>query len=237
MKPRAKNHHFDYFRHHRIGLPECIYCEGKDVRTLNRLLSELARKKNHPVLLTRISQKKLAALKPSVIRKLDYDELSRTAYLGGTFPKKGKAKDCVAIVTAGSSDLAVAHEAGRTLHFLGVSHQVFPDIGVAGLWRLEKCIDVINGCDIVIVVAGMDAAITSVLGGLTGRPLIAVPTSVGYGVAHGGSTALYGMLASCAPGVTVVNIDNGYGAACAAFRILQTYSGDKSTRTPEHLSV
>ncbi|MFA6601062.1 MAG: nickel pincer cofactor biosynthesis protein LarB [Candidatus Omnitrophota bacterium] len=214
-------HEFDYFRHHRIGLPECVYCEGKDLRVLERLLAELVRKKSHPVLLTKLSEKKHASLKPAISKKLDYDALSKTAYLHGTFPPLGPKAPVVAVVTAGSSDVAVAAEAVRTLRFLGIESRLFPDIGVAALWRLEKHLSAINACGVVIAAAGMDAAIVPVLGGLTARPLIAVPTSVGYGVAQGGVTALHSMLAGCSPGVTVVNIDNGYGAACAAFRILK----------------
>ncbi|MEI3144631.1 MAG: nickel pincer cofactor biosynthesis protein LarB [Dakarella massiliensis] len=134
----------------------------------------------------------------------------------------GENYGSVAIVTAGTSDAFVSHEAGRTLEYLGVRHEYFEDCGVAGLWRLEKRLPEINRHSVVIVCAGLDAAIASVLGGLTGKPLIAVPTSVGYGAARGGETALHSTLCSCAPGVTVMNIDNGYGAACAAVRILNS---------------
>jgi NCAIR mutase (PurE)-related protein len=220
------SYQFDYFRHHRIGLPECIYCEGKSVPILNRMLTELSRKKKCPVLLTRLSKEKRRRIHAPLVRKLDYHEPSGTAFLGGKFPKVPKAS--VAVVTAGSSDLGVAYEAVRTLDFLGVSARLFADIGVAGLWRLEKNIEAINRHDAIIVIAGMDAAIVSVLGGLTSKPVIAVPTSVGYGTACGGQTALNAMLASCAPGIAAVNIDNGYGAACAAFRVI----GRKLSRSP-----
>jgi NCAIR mutase (PurE)-related protein len=122
-------------------------------------------------------------------------------------------------VTAGTSDLPVAHEARRTLQFHGLVPLMIADVGVAGLWRLLQRIDEIRRIPIVIVVAGMDAALPTVLGGLVPGCIIAVPTSVGYGVAAGGHAALHAMLASCAPGIVVVNIDNGYGAACAALRI------------------
>jgi len=114
----------------------------------------------------------------------------------------------------------VALEAARTLTYLGIRNEVYIDVGVAALWRLQERISEINSHDVVIVVAGMDAALASVVGGLTSRPVIAVPTSVGYGVAEGGAAALNSMLASCASGLLVTNIDNGYGAACAAFRII-----------------
>jgi NCAIR mutase (PurE)-related protein len=119
----------------------------------------------------------------------------------------------------------VAAEAARTLTFSGVECQSIVDVGVAGLWRLEARLDEIREADIVIAVAGMDAALVSVLGGLVAAPVIAVPTSVGYGVAAGGTAALHSSLASCAQGVTVVNIDNGFGAACAAVRMLSLLGG------------
>ncbi|KAG1648109.1 Pyridinium-3,5-biscarboxylic acid mononucleotide synthase [Nymphon striatum] len=144
---------------------------------------------------------------------LDYDVESRTARLGGRLPKRPGS---IAVIAAGTSDVPVAREAVRTLEFSGVEFAEFFDVGVAGLWRIEACIDEIRTHDAVIVAAGMDAALVSVLGGLLAAPIIAVPTSVGYGVATGGHTALNASLASCAQGVTVVNIDNGFGAACAA---------------------
>ncbi|MDD5216736.1 MAG: nickel pincer cofactor biosynthesis protein LarB [Candidatus Omnitrophica bacterium] len=212
---------FDYFRHQRIGMPECILCEGKDRAVLNKLLTEVIGQKKHPVLLTRLSREGYAALKPAHIKKLNYDSLSRTAFICGTMPKIHSVS--VAVVTAGSADLAVACEVCRTLEYLGVESHLFADIGVAGLWRLDKNIEAINCHDVIVVVAGMDAAMVSVLGGLSPRPIVAVPTSVGYGVAQGGVAALHSMLASCAPGIAVVNIDNGYGAACAAFRMINSF--------------
>ena len=216
---------FDYFRHHRIGLPETVYCEGKHDDSLTQLLEELVEKATHPVLFTRLVRPKFELIDQSLTVRLDYDEMSATAYLNGVFPEieQGSA----AVVTAGTSDLPVALEAGRTLSYLGIQNEVYVDVGVAGLWRLQERMENINSHDVVIVVAGMDAALASVVGGLTHRPVIAVPTSVGYGVAEGGATALNSMLASCASGLLVTNIDNGYGAACAAFRIIgNQYSVD-----------
>ncbi|SDP64120.1 AIR carboxylase [Desulforhopalus singaporensis] len=126
----------------------------------------------------------------------------------------------IAIVSAGTSDGPVAWEAARTITYLGIANDIYEDCGVAGLWRLTERLDEINTADAVIVVAGLDAALLSVIGGLTSRPIIGVPTSVGYGVAAKGKAALASMLSSCAPGVTIMNIDNGYGAACAAARIV-----------------
>lgn len=208
---------FDYHRHRRIGLPESVYCEGKELSILMTLVEELAKKKK-PILLTRLSEEKCKVLRDKYGHYLDYHVLSKTAFLNGTFPKIKKGS--VAVVTAGTSDLGAAYEAGRTLDFLGISNKIFSDVGVAGLWRIEKNIDSINTFDVIIVAAGMDAALASVIGGMTPKPVIAVPTSVGYGVAQGGQAALHSMLLSCSPGIVVTNIDNGYGAACAAFRFL-----------------
>lgn len=210
---------FDYSRYDRIGLPETVYCEGKHPRSLNKLLHELKQKATYPVLFTRLVSGKLKGLDPSLVELLDYDEVSETAYLNGVFPNVKTGS--VAIATAGTSDLRVALEASRTLNYLGISNDVFADIGVAGLWRLQERIEDINAHDVVIVVAGMDGALASVLASLTPRPIIAVPTSVGYGVAEGGKAALNSMLASCASGMLVTNIDNGYGAASAACRIVK----------------
>jgi NCAIR mutase (PurE)-related protein len=215
---------FDYLRHHRIGLPETVYCEGKHPDIINRLLAELIREASHPVLFTRLSSAQYGRLDSTLIECLDYDNLSGTAYLNGVFP--ANAKGSVAIVTAGSSDLPVALEASRTLSYLGISNELLADVGVSALWRVQERVELINGHDVVIVVAGMDAALASVLGGLTPLPIIGVPTAVGYGVAGGGGTALNSMLASCAPGLLVMNIDNGYGAACAAFRIINKLRED-----------
>lgn len=124
------------------------------------------------------------------------------------------------MVTAGTSDLSVALEANRTLKFSGVSTSLFSDVGVAGIHRLFDRLEEIKAHDVVIAVAGWDAALASVLGGLVAHPVIAVPTSVGYGVAKDGHTALNSMLASCGQGILVANIDNGFGAACGAIRIL-----------------
>ena len=120
---------------------------------------------------------------------------------------------------AGTSDLPAGREAARTLAFAGQPYREYTDVGVAGLWRLLERIDDIRSSPVVIVAAGMDAALVSVVGGLVASAVIALPTSVGYGVARDGATALHAALASCAPGISVVNIDNGYGAACAALRI------------------
>ena len=208
---------YDYDRRQRIGMPEAILCEGKDAESLRRLIEELAAKPDHPVLLTRLSPEQYGGFSTALAQRLDFDPLSRTAMLNGRLPARSGS---VGVVTAGTSDLSVAHEARRTLEFMGVSATLIADVGVAGLWRVLEHVDALRAFDVLIVVAGMDAALTSVIGGLVGRPIIGVPTSVGYGVAAGGSTALNAMLASCAQGVVVSNIDNGFGAACAALRMI-----------------
>jgi NCAIR mutase (PurE)-related protein len=136
-----------------------------------------------------------------------------------------RAKGSVAVVSAGTADARTTWEAAKTLEYLGISHSVYEDNGVAGLWRLTANLEKVNSADVIIVVAGLDAALASVMGGLTGQPVFAVPTSVGYGMARGGQSALSSMLVSCAPGVGVLNIDNGYGAACAATRVLNVLAG------------
>lgn len=208
---------FDFDRSARIGLPESVFCQGKPVETLTALLRKFSRGSGHPVLFTRLSPEIFASLPRGVQDGVDFHAQSRTAWGDTLSPRKGAR---VAIVSAGTSDGAVAWEAGRTLTYLGIEHTMFEDCGVAGLWRLTERITQINEHDVVIVVAGMDAALASVLGGLTPKPLLAVPTSVGYGVVKSGESALNSMLASCAPGVSVFNIDSGYGSACAAARIV-----------------
>lgn len=203
-------------------MPEAVLCGTKSVAQVTAIVDELAETTSEPRLFTRLTDEQLAALTPDVARRLDDDRLSLTAMLNGRLPSRPGR---VAVVAAGTSDASVAAEAARTLEFSGVACEAIVDVGVAGLWRLEARLDEIRSADIVIAVAGMDAALVSVLGGLVSAPLIAVPTSVGYGVTHGGSTALNSSLASCAEGVTVVNIDNGFGAACAAVRMLSLLGG------------
>ncbi len=211
-------HVHDHRRLDRLGMPEAVLCSEKSdeqLRSITRTLVDTA----GPVLLTRLDAARLGALDDAVLDALDHDPVSATAFLNGCLPPRGTAT--VTVVAAGTSDERVAREAARTLEFSGVAHDMIGDVGVAGIWRLEERLDEILAADIVIAVAGMDAAIVSVLGGLVAAPLVAVPTSVGYGVAAGGTTALHSALASCAQGVTVVNIDNGFGAACAAIRMLR----------------
>ncbi len=208
----------DFGREDRIGLSEAIYSAGKSPAQIAAILDQAA-ERGASFLLTRLDPDKLEVLPALHRERIDYCAVSRTGIFGALRPVAGPAR--VAIVAAGTSDAPVAREAERTLRYHGQSAGLFLDVGVAGLWRLTSRLDEIRAHPVVIVAAGMDAALPSVLGGLVAGPLIAVPTSVGYGVAEGGRTALNAILASCAPGLLAVNIDNGYGAACAALRMLR----------------
>ncbi len=207
----------DFDRDKRIGFDEAIFCQGKSVAQLNTIL-DLAQEHGSGLLLTRLDTSVYANLTLQHRGHIDYDSVSRTGFFGERKPCLNH--NSVAIVTAGTSDIPVSREATRTLEYFGHTSHSFADVGVAGLWRLLERIDEIRKCPIIIVVAGMDGALPSVLCGLVPSLVIAIPTSAGYGVTEGGRTALNAMLASCAPGLLVVNIDNGYGAACAALRAL-----------------
>ncbi len=216
----------DFDRRRRTGLDETIFAEGKSAAQLDVIFA-LAHERGTALFVTRLSQDKLDALAPRWRSLLDYCPLSRTAVFGTAAPLDVRVPR-VAIVSGGTSDARVAREAQRTLAFTGTPAAVHLDVGVAGLWRLTSRIESIAACPIVIAIAGMDAALPTVLGGLIPALIIAVPTSVGYGVAAGGHTALHALLASCASGLTVVNIDNGYGAACAALRALRMAASPSS---------
>lgn len=207
----------DMSRSERIGLEEAVLAAGKTVAQISDIL-DAAGGKQAGLLITRLDPDKHDALPARHRTRLDYDPLSRTAIF--LQPHMTRAGPHVALLAAGTSDLPVSREAAHTLKYYGQSYREFTDVGVAGLWRLLDRVAEIRTAPVIIAVAGMDAALASVVGGLVPGAVIAVPTSVGYGVAVGGNTALNAMLASCAPGVTVVNIDNGYGAACAALRVL-----------------
>ncbi len=204
----------DHHRELRTGVPELVFGERKTAEQVAAALRELAREGG--ALATRIDRGKAARLR-ELLPELHYDELSGIAQLG-TRPARPPAAPIV-VVCAGTSDLPVAEEAARVAEFLGAPVARVSDVGVAGLHRLLARLDDIRKAEVVIAVAGMEAALPSVLGGLIDRPMIAVPTSVGYGVSVDGLVALGALLAACAPGITVVNIDNGVGAAVAAVRI------------------
>ena len=189
---------------------------------------DLPSEMRRPFFFTRLDAEVFAKIDPDTAGKYNFDPLSRTAW-NAVRPRR---PGVCAVVSAGSADAPVVMEAARTLEYLGYEVKPFIDCGVAGLWRIEAALPEINACDAVICAAGLDAALASVLGGLTMRPLFAVPTSIGYGIAQGGETALRSMLASCAPGVAVLNIDNGYGAACAAARVLAAFIRRRRPKPP-----
>jgi NCAIR mutase (PurE)-related protein len=207
----------DLRRMARLGFDEAVFCESKSTTQLGAIIEE-ARTRGATLLLTRFSPSQHGALDDEQRSLLDYDVVSRTAWLGEVAPPRQPPR--VAVVTAGTSDVPVAREVVRTLAYHGHAAREVLDVGVAGLWRLLERTDALREARVVVVVAGMDAALPSVVAGLAPGAVIAVPCSTGYGIAEGGRAALHAALASCAPGLTVVNIDNGYGAACAALRIL-----------------
>jgi pyridinium-3,5-biscarboxylic acid mononucleotide synthase len=211
----------DWSREARIGVAEAVFCAGKTAEQIGRIVA-LAQARNHSLLLTKLDANRFAELDPAVQERLNFDSLSRTGVLDNGLPISVPAG--VGIVCAGTSDLAVGVEAQRALAFHGVQAPLIGDVGVAGLWRFLDHLEQIAAWRIVIVVAGMEGALFSVAAGQVRGLVIAVPTSVGYGVATGGTTALHSALASCAPGVVTVNIDNGFGAACAALKLLRVFA-------------
>jgi len=205
----------DHHRELRTGVPEIVFGAGKTAEQIAAALRELARRSGGAIA-TRIDAAKAEALR-AVLPEVAIHDLARIAVLGAPGPRPPAAE--IAVVCAGTSDLPVAEEAALVAEFLGAPVVRIHDVGVAGVHRLLARLDAIRRAAIVIAVAGMEAALPSVLAGLVDRPLVAVPTSVGYGVSLDGLVALGAMLASCAPGITAVNIDNGVGAAVAAVRI------------------
>jgi len=205
----------DWNRIARTGTSEAVLCDGKSASQVDAIVAH-AQELGRRLLLTRLAPERFEAL--SLKGALDYDEVSRTAILGPLHHPRHAGR--VAIVCGGTSDIPVALEAARTLAFEGEGSSRFVDVGVAGLWRLMEHLDDIRAHHVIIAVAGMEGAIFSVLTGLVSNAVVAVPTSVGYGVAAGGHAALNAALASCASGLAVVNIDNGFGAAHVALRML-----------------
>lgn len=208
----------DFAREARTGLDEAVFCAGKSLAHIVEILRQVE-SRNERILLTRLHPDQFSALPQSQQDRIDYEPVSQTGYFAQPHPAVATRR--IAVVAAGTSDAAVAREAARTLAYYGESPAEITDVGVAGLWRLLERLEEIRAMKVVIAVAGMDAALPTVIGGLVAAPVIGVPTSVGYGASEGGQTALKAMLASCSPGLTVTNIDNGYGAACAALRILR----------------
>lgn len=218
LKPAEEHIHLDHSRHERCGFPEFIFGERKTLDQLQTITSRMA-ESGKPVLITRIAADFAEILlkdHPSAV----YDRTARTFLLKPQpFPS---LKGMVVIVTAGTTDMPVALEAKYTLDACGCGTELVADSGVAGIHRLLTRMPSLKNADAVIVVAGMEGALPSVVGGLVSCPVIAVPTSIGYGTALGGLTAMFAMMNSCASGVTVTNIDNGFGAGCAAARIINS---------------
>ncbi len=208
----------DHHRALRQGHPEVIFCEGKTVEQVLAIGERLA-EASGGFFGTRVAPAQAEAL-GSRFGELEWNTLARTVLVrpAGLRPV---SRGTVLVVSAGTSDLPVAEEAAVTADVLGLGVARLSDVGVAGIHRLLNAGEQLRSADVVIVVAGMEGALPSVVGGLVERPVIAVPTSVGYGAAFGGLAALLAMLNSCAAGVSVMNIDNGFGAAMAAGRILR----------------
>lgn len=206
--------HLDLSRGARLGFPEVIYGEGKTPDQLEQAIQGLL-ERGQRILVTRVEEALAAPLRAR-FSALQWHEKARALTAG----EPGGCDGLVNVIAAGSSDLGVAEEACVTATVMGARVRRIYDVGVAGLHRLLGRLDELRDAQVHIVVAGMEGALPSVLGGLVSRPLIAVPTSVGYGASFQGLSALLGMLSSCAPGVVVVNIDNGFGAGFAACRIL-----------------
>jgi len=205
----------DTHRELRLGFPEVIFCEGKTDDQIVAI-SERMVEMGQSVLATRISD---SAAK-SLVSKFDnavHNELARTVFIEVAERKTRAVK--IAVITAGTADIPVAEEAAVTCDALGCTVERFFDVGVAGIHRLTEVTRSLKDFDVFIVAAGMEGALASVVGGLVGKPVVAVPTSVGYGASFQGIAALLAMLNSCASGVVVVNIDSGFGAAMAAVRI------------------
>ncbi|HEY9679004.1 MAG TPA: nickel pincer cofactor biosynthesis protein LarB [Drouetiella sp.] len=209
----------DKGRRHRTGLDESVFCAAKSPEQISRIVFQVESEKRR-VLLTRLSPEQFEKLSADAKSAITYDSHSNTGTVGAAVEQNRNL--LVAIVSGGTSDASVVAEAAKTLEYYGYVPSVFQDIGVAGLWRLMDAVPALQNFPIIIAVAGMDAALPTVLGGLVPSAIIAVPTSVGYGVTTGGEAALHSLLSSCVSGITVVNIDNGFGAACAAVRILNS---------------
>ena len=212
----VKEYLLDESRKKRIGLEEAIFCENKTLVQIVDIIKAL--NKNKTTLFTKLKPEIFNSIEDKFKQSFSYDPTSCTA-IYGRMPVVKKPPE-IAVICAGTSDMPTVLEAKYTLLSYRENCDIFPDLGVAGLWRIQAKLKSIFRYKIAIVAAGMDGALVSVLGGLIPAPIIAIPTSTGYGTSYSGTTALNSMLTSCSPGVTVVNIDNGYGAACAAMRIL-----------------
>lgn len=206
----------DHHRQLRTGQPEAIFCEGKTPDQLIAIIKKMITAKSD-VLATKLSADVFKKIKPKLPKKAEYHPISKTLVFRQK--KKPEGKGLVVVVTAGTSDIPIAEEAAVTAELFGSRVETIYDIGVAGIHRLLDNADRLRKARVVVAVAGMDGALASVVGGLIENPVIAVPTSVGYGASFNGVAALLTMLNSCAQGVATVNIDNGFGAGSMAHKI------------------
>jgi NCAIR mutase (PurE)-related protein len=213
------NHHLDLDRRRRLGMGEAVWGEHKSAEQIIAIAREL-QAAGELMLATRVDPAKAAAVQADLAAVLHHPQ-ARCLTLGDLPKPADPAAASVAVLTGGSSDLSVAAEAQLALACHGLATELIADVGVSGLQRLLNQLPQLKRHQVLIVCAGMEGSLPTVVAGLLPQPVIGVPVSVGYGVSAGGRTALEGMLASCAPGLTVVNIDNGYGAAMAALRILR----------------
>jgi NCAIR mutase (PurE)-related protein len=211
---------WDKDRLSRTGLAEAVFCTKKSLPDLISIIQHNL-DSHTSIFLTRLTQDVWQQLPVELQQSMDYEASSATAIL---LPQSNQGNRTeIGIVTAGTSDLNIAKEAQRTLQFYGFDTPIYADVGVAGIWRLMEKLDQIKQHKIIIAFAGMEGALFSVLSGLIKAPVIAVPTSVGYGVSSNGKVALDSALASCSPGIVTVNIDNGFGAANAAIKIINQF--------------
>ncbi|MCH3965333.1 MAG: nickel pincer cofactor biosynthesis protein LarB [Clostridium sp.] len=205
----------DNNRELRVGYPEVIYCAGKTVSQVKGIVQFMLTKGDN-ILGTRASEEQYKAVK-EICPRAEYNKESRIITIKNKYVEPSETY--IAVVTAGTSDIPVSEEAALTAEMFGEKVERIYDVGVAGIHRLFNKLDLIRGAKVIIVAAGMEGALASVIGGLVDKPIIAVPTSVGYGANFGGLSALLAMLNSCASGVSVVNIDNGFGAGYLASMI------------------
>lgn len=214
----------DHHRAIRRGFPEAVFCSGKTDEQVMEIAGRILKMQGSAVL-TKVDKRLAGRLKGRFKGKVSYMPVAKLMFLGKVSEKlRGK----VAVVTAGTSDIPIAEEAAAICERYGVRAERVFDVGVAGVHRVIPSIPVLNGSDAVIVVAGMEGALPSVIAGLTDKPVIAVPTSIGYGANFEGVTALLAMLCSCSPGIAIVNIDNGFGAGVFALSIIRQLNGKKA---------
>ncbi|KMM16886.1 nickel pincer cofactor biosynthesis protein LarB [Synechococcus sp. GFB01] len=229
----TRQHRLDLGRRRRLGMVEAIWGEHKSAEQIAAILREL-HAAGELALATRLAPGKAEAVAASLDAHPEMElrhHAEARCLTAGRLPEPGPLEGRVAVLSGGTSDLPVAAEARLALACHGVAAELVLDVGVAGLHRLLDQLEALRQADVLIACAGMEGALPTVLAGLLPQPVIGVPVAVGYGVSAGGTAALHGMLASCAPGLMVVNIDNGYGAAMAALRILRGWGDGRSDRS------